>query len=137
VSLQGYRGTVKECTACHATVPSTTTGGPHGMHSTTQNWVGGHENAAKNNRTACAYCHGADYRGSYLSEVRKAKSFSENGTTVSFAAGQRVGCYDCHNGPSGDGRGTATPNMNPAYVGAAGTAIQQGDQAILNWLAGK
>jgi hypothetical protein len=135
VSLQGYRGTVKECSACHTTVPNTTNGGPHGMHTTTQDWLKGHRNAAKNNRTGCAYCHGADYKGTYLSEVRQAKSFSANGT-VNFVPGQRVGCYDCHNGPSGSGnRGTLPPNMNPAYVGAAGTALLQADQAIVTWLA--
>jgi hypothetical protein len=138
VGLQGYRGTVKECSACHATVPNTTTGGPHGMHTTTQDWVKGHEDVAERNRSSCAYCHGADYKGTYLSEVRKAKSFSTENGTVSFVPGQRVGCYECHNGPDGEGRGGTLPaNMNPAYVGAAGTALQQADQTISNWLVGK
>jgi hypothetical protein len=138
VALQGYRGTVKECTACHATVPNTTTGGPHGMHTTTSQWISGHKSPAKSNRTACAYCHGADFKGTYLSEVRKAKSFSVEGRTVNFVPGQRISCYECHNGPSGDGNGgTLAPNINPAYAGAAGTAIQQADQAITNWLVGK
>jgi hypothetical protein len=138
VSLQGYRGTVKECTACHATMPSTSNGGPHGMHSTGQEWVKGHEDVAERNRSSCAYCHGADYKGSYLSEVRKAKSFSTEKGTVSFVPGQRVGCYDCHNGPDGEGRGGTLPaNMNPAYVGTAGTALLQADQAIAKWLVGK
>jgi hypothetical protein len=138
VSLQGYRGTVKECTACHAKVPDTANGGPHGMHSTTQNWVKEHEGVAERNRSTCAYCHGADYKGTYLSEVRKAKSFSTENGTVSFVPGQRIGCYECHNGPDGEGRGGTLPaNMNPAYVGAGGTALLQADRAILNWLAGK
>lgn len=138
VSLQGYRGTVKECSACHATVPSTSNGGPHGMHSTTQDWVKGHEDVAKRNQSSCAYCHGADFKGTYLSEVRKAKSFSTENGTVSFVAGQRVGCYDCHNGPNGEGRGGTLPaNMNPAYVGSAGTALLQADQTIAKWLVGK
>jgi hypothetical protein len=138
VALQGYRGTVKECTACHATVPSTTTGGPHGMHSTAQQWISNHKSIAERSTTDCAYCHGADFKGTYLSEVRKAKSFSADGSTINFVPGQRVGCYECHNGPSGDGRGGSLPaNMNPAYVGAAGPALKQADQAISNWLVGK
>ncbi|HTY03330.1 MAG TPA: multiheme c-type cytochrome, partial [Rhodocyclaceae bacterium] len=138
VALQGHRGTVRECTACHATVPSTTTGGPHGMHPPTQQWVQGHGNAAENNRTQCAYCHGSDYKGSYLSEVRQARNFTAKSRTVTFAVGQRISCYECHNGPGGDGSGgTLPPNMNPAYSGAAGTAISQADQTILNWLVGK
>lgn len=138
VALQGYRGTIRECTTCHATVPSTTSGGPHGMHTTTTQWISGHKSAAKSNTTSCAYCHGTDYKGTYLSEVRKAKSFPVEGSTVSFLPGQRIGCYECHNGPKGDGKGgTLPPNMNPAYTGAAGAALLQADQAIVNWLAGK
>jgi hypothetical protein len=138
VSLQGYRGTVRECTSCHATVPNTSNGGPHGMHGTTSQWVGGHGDVAKRNRSECAYCHGADFKGTYLSEVRKAKSFLIENGNVNFVAGQRVGCYDCHNGPDGEGRGgTVAPNMNPAYVGSAGAALMQADQAITDWLVGK
>lgn len=138
VSLQGYRGTVRECTACHATVPNTTNGGPHGMHATTQQWVKGHGDVAKRNRSECAYCHGADYKGTYLSEARKAKTFSIENSTVALAVGQRVSCYECHNGPDGEGSGgTMAPNMNPAYTGTAGAALIQADQTIANWLVGK
>ncbi len=57
---------------------------------------------------------------------------------MTLAVGQRVGCYECHNGPSGDGRGgTLAANMNPAYTGAAGAALAQADAAILKWLVGK
>jgi hypothetical protein len=31
-NLQGHTGMVAECTACHASMPSTTNGGPHGLH---------------------------------------------------------------------------------------------------------
>lgn len=101
IALQGHAGTVHECTACHATVPNTTTGGPHGLHTIGQAWVSSHQSAAKSNRTACAACHGADFRGTPLSEVKVAKSLKAESKTVSFTAGQAVGCYDCHNGPSG------------------------------------
>jgi hypothetical protein len=137
VGLQGHRGTVGECTTCHATVPSTTTGGPHGMHSPTQKWVSSHGDTAERNRTQCAYCHGSDYKGTYLSEVRTARTFSANNKTVTFAPGRRVGCYDCHNGPGGEGQGgTVAPNMNPAYTGTAGAAMAQEDASILTWLTG-
>ena len=101
IAVQGYAGTIHECTACHTTVPSTTTGGPHGMHTIGSAWISSHKSAAKSNRTACAACHGADYRGSPLSEVKMAKSFNADGKTVSYTADQAVTCYDCHNGPSG------------------------------------
>jgi hypothetical protein len=100
IDLQGHAGPVVECTACHTKVPTTTTGGPHGMHTTGQAWVSGHESAAKANRTACTACHGADYRGSPLSKVWVAKTFTVEGSTKTFAAGHQVNCYDCHNGPN-------------------------------------
>ena len=102
IAVQGHEGTIAECTACHDTVPSTTTGGPHGMHSVGQTWVRGHESAAERNRTQCAACHGSDYRGSVLSKTFSARSFSTEWGTKTFAAGHAVSCYDCHNGPSGD-----------------------------------
>jgi hypothetical protein len=103
IDTQGHAGTIGECTACHTTVPNTASGGPHGMHSTGNAWVSGHESAAKNaGRASCAYCHGADYRGSVLSQVKMNKTFTVEHGSKNYAAGQNVGCYDCHNGPSGD-----------------------------------
>jgi hypothetical protein len=99
--LQGHAGTVNECTACHINVPTTVSGGPHGMHTTTSAWISGHKSAAKSGTAACAYCHGADYRGTALSQVKTGKTFAvENGQKL-FSPGQQVGCYDCHNGPRG------------------------------------
>jgi hypothetical protein len=100
--IQGHAGTISECTACHKTVPNTATGGPHGMHTVGSAWIGSHGNSAERGATACAYCHGADYRGGALSTVKVARSFNAEGKTVSYAPGQKVGCYDCHNGPGGD-----------------------------------
>jgi hypothetical protein len=100
IALQGYAGTVHECTVCHATVPVTATGGPHGMHTIGAAWVGRHGDLVESSgAAACAYCHGADYRGGALSQVKAARTFSTEHGTRSFAAGQAVGCYDCHNGP--------------------------------------
>jgi len=102
ISVQGHEGTIAECTACHDTVPATTSGGPHGMHTVGQNWVSGHEGAAQSNLTQCAACHGSDYRGSFLSETFSARSFSLESGTKTFTAGHAVSCYDCHNGPHGN-----------------------------------
>lgn len=93
IGLQGHAGTVAECTACHQTMPTTVSGGPHGMHTTGDAWVKSHENASK---TGCTACHGADYRGSPLSEIKVAKTINKK----NFAAGHQMSCYDCHNGPN-------------------------------------
>jgi hypothetical protein len=110
ISLQGYAGTVHECTACHTTVPFTGNGGPHGMHTIGGNWVSSHEDqiSALGGTGECAYCHGANFRGTFLSQVKMAKSFTTEFGTVNYTAGQAVSCYDCHNGPSGGSRDTKT-----------------------------
>jgi hypothetical protein len=101
--VQGHAGTIAECTACHATVPNTITGGPHGMHTTGNAWISSHKNVAESGgATACAYCHGADYRGTALSQVKMSKTFTLENRTKTYSAGQTVGCYDCHNGPNGE-----------------------------------
>jgi hypothetical protein len=100
IALQGYAGTLRECTVCHATPPMTRDGGPHGMHTIGSAWVSQHGSMVESGGpTQCAYCHGSDYRGSPLAQVKVARTFSVEGRTRSFAAGQNVGCYDCHNGP--------------------------------------
>lgn len=95
-NLQGHSGTVAECTSCHDTVPTTTTGGPHGMHTVGQSWISSHENVAENNAAQCTTCHGADYRGSVLSKTFTSRSFNADGKTKNYAKGAVVGCYDCH-----------------------------------------
>ena len=105
--VQGHVGTISECSACHASPPNTATGGPHGLHTFGSAWVGRHGDVAEGNRQACAYCHGADFRGSPLSTTKQARSFTVEGRVVKYAAGQAVTCYDCHNGPGGGGLRTA------------------------------
>jgi hypothetical protein len=102
IALQGYAGTVRECSVCHATPTLTATGGPHGMHTIGARWVSGHEGYVESGGAAqCAYCHGSDYRGSPLAQVKAPRSFTtKSGSTRSYVAGQNVGCYDCHNGPN-------------------------------------
>jgi hypothetical protein len=102
IALQGYAGTVRECTVCHATPPMTATGGPHGMHTIGASWVSKHESYVEGGgRAQCAYCHGSDFRGGPLAQVKATRSYQTKfGTTRTYSAGQNVGCYDCHNGPN-------------------------------------
>jgi hypothetical protein len=98
--VQGHAGTITECTACHgAGTLALGLNGPHGMHVVGESrWrSGGHGNVAKQGRQACAACHGADFRGSVLSTTAEQRSWGSR--TVS--KGTVVGCYNCHNGPSG------------------------------------
>lgn len=99
IAEQGYQGPVRECTVCHATVPLTGTGGPHGMHTVGASWVSNHEDmiSSSGGTASCAYCHGATFMGSPLSALGTAKTLAGR----SFAAGHQMSCYDCHNGPSG------------------------------------
>jgi hypothetical protein len=102
MDTQGHTGTISECSSCHKTVPTTLNGGPHGMHTTGQAWVSAHQNQVKSaGSAACTYCHGTNYRGTVLSQVKMNKSLSAKNKTVNYTAGQAVTCYDCHNGPNG------------------------------------
>ncbi|MFO1394607.1 MAG: hypothetical protein U1F09_12655 [Steroidobacteraceae bacterium] len=99
--LQGHAGTIVECSVCHAagTAPLGL-GGPHGMHVVGDSrWrqENGHPRYAKADRTACAACHGADFRGTVLSRTAAQRSWGSR----TVPAGTQVGCYDCHNGPNG------------------------------------
>jgi len=89
------------CTTCHgAGTLSLSLGGPHGMHVVADSrWrtESGHGSLAKQNRQACAACHGADFRGSVLSRTAAARDWGNRTVTK----GAQVGCYDCHNGPNG------------------------------------
>jgi hypothetical protein len=101
MNLQGHVGKITECTVCHTNLPVSAKGGPHGMHTIGQSWVSAHGDYAERGAQACAYCHGASYRGSFLSKTSMARSFRTEGGTRAFAAGHAVSCYDCHNGPNG------------------------------------
>jgi hypothetical protein len=104
VSLQGYPGVIKECTACHAagTLPLTTNG-PHGLHNVADSrWYSeeGHGSRYRQNKSSCKACHGTDLNGTPLSKTPVARSFRAEGRTVNFAAGDLVGCTHCHSRPS-------------------------------------
>lgn len=96
--IQGHSGTIAECSSCHTTVPTTLTGGPHGMHTIGQTWVNNHGNYAESNATQCATCHGSDYKGSVLSKTFTSRTYSKK----TYTKGTMVSCYDCHNGPKGE-----------------------------------
>jgi hypothetical protein len=102
IALQGYAGTVAECSVCHATTPRTVSGGPHGLHPLGQSWVNSHGSIAEGNTSQCRACHGSDYRGTVLSETRTNRSFRIEGRTIKLPQGTAVSCYNCHNGPNGD-----------------------------------
>ncbi len=96
-NLQGHSGVLAECSTCHSTVPSTTNGGPHGLHPIGSAWVSQHQNVAQGGTTTCQGCHGTDYRGTVLSRIQANRTLAGH----SFTAGTIIGCYSCHNGPSG------------------------------------
>lgn len=98
---QGHVGQMSECSACHGSNPTTVTGGPHGMHRLA--WTGsgptGHRESGKANPASCQVCHGTTYRGSVLSRSFKNQTLSNQ----TFWRGRRIGCYECHNGPTDTG----------------------------------
>jgi len=72
------------------------------VHAIGQAWVGDHEDYAHGHLQDCAYCHGADYRGTPLSVAKVARTLKvDDGGTKTFPAGHEFNCYDCHNGPNG------------------------------------
>ena len=102
IVLQGYAGKIVECFVCHAIVPLTNNGGPHGMHTVGQAWVSRHGGFAQTDAAACTTCHGADYDGTFLSKISTGKTFDiGEARTQTLSAGHRVNCFDCHNGPGG------------------------------------
>ncbi len=114
--LQGHPGMIAECTACHVTMPTTVTGGPHGLHPIGPGWVSQHEGAVEHGGTAqCQACHGADYRGTVLSLAKADRTIG--GQTV--FRGAIIGCYMCHNGPGGEGSPGPAPSVSDVSVATA------------------
>ena len=52
LQIQGHAGVVADCIACHASQPSTVTGGPHGMHPAGQSWIASHKSQRQRAPTA-------------------------------------------------------------------------------------
>lgn len=104
IALQGHAGTVADCTACHASMPATVTGGPHGMHPIGDSWIQSHADVAEQGgQTQCTRCHGADLKGTVLSRALGNRSFRTKFGTKSFWQGFQISCYACHNGPTSEG----------------------------------
>ena len=104
IALQGYAAKITECSVCHTSgLSATPNGGPHGVHIIGQAWVNAHPDYVDNHgHQACAYCHGADYKGLALSEAKVSRTFTlDDGKKKTFPAGHQFNCYDCHNGPNG------------------------------------
>jgi len=116
VALQGHKGVLAECTTCHATVPATADGGPHGMHPIGSWWIKEHHDYAEHNESACKDCHGTDYRGTVLSRALGDRSFSTKFGTKNYFRGANVSCYGCHAGASSS---SATSNRAPVVQDAA------------------
>jgi hypothetical protein len=115
--LQGHAGVLASCTACHNSMPQTTNGGPHGMHSIDSNWSQDHADVIKTGGLAsCRGCHGADDRGTPLSRVFVDHSISTKFGTRTFTAGREVSCYDCHNGAN---QSNPTSRAAPVVSGAS------------------
>jgi hypothetical protein len=99
INAQGYAAAIRECTVCHTTMPSSVNGGPHGMHTIGQAWVSSHHSDSTfqtEPKTTCFYCHGTTSAGSPLAVVKETKTLNNK----SFAAGTRITCWSCHNGPN-------------------------------------
>ncbi|MCK9294713.1 MAG: hypothetical protein M0P70_06475 [Desulfobulbaceae bacterium] len=104
IQLQGYPGTVAECSVCHLReLPVSDNGGPHGMHTIGQLYVRTHARAAKADPEQCTVCHGEDYKGTRLSMTFTERSFriSQGKKKIEYDQGEMVGCYDCHNMDNG------------------------------------
>ncbi len=101
IAVQGHAGPVAECTACHNTIPTTVNGGPHGMHTTGDAWVSGHQSANKNGTPNCTYCHGTTSAGTPLSAIKVAKTINAGSFGIkNWPKDYQVSCYSCHNGPN-------------------------------------
>ncbi|MBL8857505.1 MAG: hypothetical protein JNL28_03240 [Planctomycetes bacterium] len=119
IALQGHSGVLADCTACHASMPNTVTGGPHGMHPISANWAEDHADVVEHGGVAqCRVCHGTDLRGTVLSRALGDRSFNNHFGLKQFWKGYQIGCYECHNGPNSS---NATNNHAPTVTNAAAT----------------
>lgn len=116
IRLQGHVGMLAECDSCHATMPSSATGGPHGLHPLGATWVNRHGDIAEGSTGNCRACHGSDDRGSVLSRALGSRQLSTDFGAKDFWRGFQIGCYTCHDGPSSE---RATRNRAPVATNAS------------------
>lgn len=117
IRVQGHAGVIAECASCHGSDPSTTNGGPHGLHPLGQSWVDRHGDAAEHNTSACGACHGGDFRGTVLSRTLGDRSLRTKWGTMALWKGAQVSCYACHNGPSSESAvRNSAPSVAPVQI---------------------
>jgi len=105
-ALQGYPFKITECSVCHTNGGSASgLNGPHTIHTVGQAWVDAHPDYVDSHGyKSCAYCHGKNFRGSFLSVTKVQRVFkTDHGGKKTFPPGHQFNCYDCHNGPNGGG----------------------------------
>jgi hypothetical protein len=120
LQLQGHVGMLVECVTCHAAVPDTIDGGPHGLHPVGAAWVERHGDAAEEGGAQrCRACHGDDFRGTVLSRAQGDRVFDTDFGRKHFWRGFQIGCYTCHRGPSGE---QSNPNHAPVVEDAHAAA---------------
>jgi hypothetical protein len=118
IQHQGHEGVLAECTSCHSSAPTTTSGGPHGLHPVGRDWVQDHQSAAEDGGSSqCRACHGTNLRGTVLSRSQDNRTLTAFGSK-SFWRGFQIGCYTCHDGPGGE---DANPNHAPVVTAANAT----------------
>ena len=101
-TLQGYAGTIIECSVCHqsGSLPRTTNG-PHGLHNINDSrWYDdGHEDAYEADKNSCQACHGLDLTGTPLAKMPTSRSFRVEDDTITYEKGDFVRCDKCHGMP--------------------------------------
>jgi hypothetical protein len=101
--LQGYAGTIIECTVCHAAGSlSLTTGGPHGLHNVDDDrWIDEeHGEFFEKNENNCKACHGTDLLGTVLAKMPVTRTFKiEDDEMITLAKNEFVRCNLCHEMP--------------------------------------
>lgn len=116
LQTQGHVGTIVECQSCHGSQPSTSTGGPHGMHPIGASWIDHHPDMVEDGGVnQCRQCHAADLRGTVLSLSQADRMIPTKYGVKDFWRGYQVGCYDCHDGPNK----SDPPNNKPPHVNDA------------------
>jgi hypothetical protein len=101
-NLQGYAGTIIECSVCHesGSLPRTTNG-PHGLHNINDSrWYDdGHEDAYEADKNSCKACHGLNLTGTPLAKMPTSRSFRVEDHTITYVKGDLVRCDKCHGMP--------------------------------------
>jgi len=120
--IQAHSGVLLDCNSCHATVPFTANGGPHGMHPVGETWVRGHGEDDGRRNSQCQSCHGTTSLGTVLSQMGADRTMS-GGLTTAYWQGFQIGCYNCHNGPGGGDDGGGGGRLPPASSNVSVSAI--------------